>query len=544
MRLWSDPPADRDPAHGGRGMDDDLRRLWKRFQADLAARVETLEATIVALQEGRLDESLRRQAERDAHRLAGSAGMFGQPQASEVARALEALFAGADPIPKSAVPGIRRQVAALRDALAREPARSTAPDRPLALIVHRDPELSAAIGQAAQAQGLAACVSDSIAGARRALSATHPAAALVDLGLERTDVLDFVAALTMKTPPAVVLALTDGAGLVDRVDAVRAGVRNFLPSSLSPAELAGAIVASLEAAQGDRWRVLAVDDDPSVLAVLETLLAPVGVVVTGVTDPEHFWALLGEAPPDMVIVDLDMPDVNGLELCRVLRADPRWATLPVVLVTARLGHDAIAEVFAAGADDYVAKPLIGRELITRITNRLERTRILRTLAETDPLTGLANRRKFEAQWNRLRAMAERYGQPLSFALLDVDRFRDINNSYGHDVGDVVLQRIGKLLLEQFRGEDVVARWGGEEIALALYGMTRPNGVRRVTEALDAVSSTDMEAPDGQRFRVSFSAGVSEYGVDGTTLRELCRRADESLYRAKAHGRQRVLPAGP
>jgi hypothetical protein len=101
----------------------------------------------------------------------------------------------------------------------------------------------------------------------------------------------------------------------------------------------------------------------------------------------------------------------------------------------------------------------------------------------------------------------------------------------------------QLLLERVRGEDVVARWGGEEIALALYRMTSADGVRRVSDLLRAVCDEAMVTPEGQPFRVSFSGGVSEYRVDGTTLRDLCRRADEALYVAKALGRERVLPAG-
>jgi diguanylate cyclase (GGDEF)-like protein len=108
---------------------------------------------------------------------------------------------------------------------------------------------------------------------------------------------------------------------------------------------------------------------------------------------------------------------------------------------------------------------------------------------------------------------------------------------------LVLQRIAQLLLEQFRGEDIVARWGGEEIALALYGMTSADGVRRLTDALGLLRDQAITVPSGQSLHISFSAGVSEYKVDGTALHDLYLRADESLYLAKSFGRARVLPAG-
>jgi diguanylate cyclase (GGDEF)-like protein len=521
-----------------------MQALWGRFQGQMLARVETLDEALAALVEARLDDELRRRAERDAHRLAGSAGTFGRHRASMFAHELEELFEGSAPIDLTGVPDALAQVESLRDELASPPSGGSpkAENRPLVLVVHRDSDLAGAIGLAVEARGLAAHVTQSVPAAQAVLAGARPAVALVDL--EANDgVLDLVRELSARTPPAAVLGLTSGTGFLDRVDAVRAGVRGFLPGSLAPSELAGAASTIIEAAQRDRWRLLAVDDDPSVLAALVALLGPAGLVVTGVTEPEQFWAALGETTPDLVVLDLDMPEVNGIELCRLLRADSRWAALPVVCLTSHAGRDAIEAVFAAGADDYVNKPVVGSELLARVTNRLERTRILRVLAETDPLTGLANRRKFEAQWNRLQALSERYEQPLCFALLDLDHFRDVNNRYGHKFGDVVLQRIGQLLLERFRGEDVVARWGGEEIAVGLYGMARADGVRRVTDLLQAFRDEPMVTPDGQSLQVSFSGGVSESKLDGHGLRELYQRADEALYVAKALGRERVLPAG-
>ena len=522
-----------------------VQALWVRFQPQMLARVESIEEALAALVESRLDDELRRRAERDAHRLAGSAGTLGRHYASVLARSLEELLTRPGPVDAMELSDALVQVESLRSELTDAPSadQSIAEDRPVVLVMHHDAELAAGIGLAVEARGLASQVATSVPTAREALDVAIPAVALVDLGQGDDGVLDLVRELSTRTPPVVVLAVTHGTGFFDRVEAVRAGIQAFLPGSLSPNELAGAAAATLEAAGRDRQRLLAVDDDPAVLAALVAILEPAGIVVTGVTEPERFWATLRESAPDLVVLDLDMPAVSGIELCRLLRADPRWSALPVVFLTSHVGRDTIEAIFAAGADDYVPKPVGGPELVTRITNRLERTKILQARAETDPLTGLANRRKFESQWTRLQAMAERYGQPLSFALLDLDHFREVNNRYGHEVGDVVLKHIGRLLSECFRGEDVVARWGGEEIALAMYGMSRSDGVRRVTDALRAISEKTMATPDGQSFRVSFSGGVSEHKVDGATLLDLYRRADEALYAAKALGRSRVLPAG-
>jgi len=526
-------------------VDANVLALWGKFQGHLLVQVETLEEAIAALRETRLDSELRGRAERDAHRLAGSAGTFGRHRGSVLARELEKLFTGTDPIDPAVIPNALTQVELLRKDLEGTPSNESpkVEDLPLVLVVHENAELCSAIGVAAGARGLTVKAVENVTAARMALADTHPALALVDLELTGDLVLGLVRELNTRMPPVVVMGLTGDTSFADRVEAVRAGVRGFLPSSLSPNELVGAAIENIEMARGEHWRLLAVDDDPSVLGALVALLEPIGMEFRGVTEAERFWEVLSETTPDIVVLDFDMPEVSGVELCRLLRADPRWSALPVVFLTSRVSSDAIKAVFAAGADDYVAKPVIGPELVTRLNNRLERTRILRLLAETDPLTGLANRRKFEAQWNRLQAMADRYEQPLSFVLLDLDHFRSVNNLYGHDVGDLVLQRIGQVLLEQFRGEDVVARWGGEEIALALYGMNRVDGARRLSDVLGVILEQVITTPDGRSFHVSFSAGVSEYGVDGTAINDLYRRADESLYTAKSLGRARVLHSG-
>jgi len=215
--------------------------------------------------------------------------------------------------------------------------------------------------------------------------------------------------------------------------------------------------------------------------------------------------------------------------------------MPVLFLTAYTDRDVVRRVFAAGADDYVSKPIVGPELVTRIANRLERTQLYRSVAETDTLTGVANRRKAGQVLGQFLRLAERHGQPLSLAILDLDYFKQVNDNYGHAAGDAVLCRLGQLLLRSFRGEDVVARWGGEEFMVGMYGMTKRDGVQRLAEVLDALRREAFTLSDGGTFRVSFSAGVAEYPTDGHDVQALYRAADGALYQAKEAGRNRVLP---
>jgi diguanylate cyclase (GGDEF)-like protein len=174
---------------------------------------------------------------------------------------------------------------------------------------------------------------------------------------------------------------------------------------------------------------------------------------------------------------------------------------------------------------------------------VERVQLHRRLAETDALTQVANRRKSEESMGRFLALAARQGAPLSLAVLDLDHFKTVNDRAGHAAGDEVLRRVGKLLTRAFRAEDVVARWGGEEFVVAMFGSEKEDGVRRIEAVLDALREEEFAGADGEPFGVTFSAGVAQYPGDGGDVPALYRAADRALYLAKENGRARVLPVG-
>jgi diguanylate cyclase (GGDEF)-like protein len=327
------------------------------------------------------------------------------------------------------------------------------------------------------------------------------------------------------------------------VEVARLGGRGFLRKPLAPARAIDAVEPLLRPVDRRESSVLAVDDDPAVLEAVRFVLEPHGVRVETLAEPERFWEALEAASPDVVLLDVDMPGVNGLELCRVLRNDPRWKSVPVVFLTSRVDPTTVQAVFAAGADDFVGKPFVGPELGARIQNRLERVRMQRSLAETDALTGVLNRRGSEEVLERFLRLAAGQGDPLAFGIVDLDCFKGINDRCGHSVGDEVLARVARLLQKRFRAQDVVARWGGEEFVVGMYGMDKADGVQRLAEALEVMREEPFKEPDGRPFRVTFSAGVAEFAADGRDLLSLYRAADAAMYAAKAAGRDRVLPAG-
>lgn len=415
--------------------------------------------------------------------------------------------------------------------------------RPHVLVVNDDRVFCAVILAEAASLSIPCETVTSPDRAREACAKRLPAIVLLDLGLppeELTNAYDLLTELSSRTPPVPVLVLTGTGAFDDRVEVARRGGRAFLPRSLAPSELLGATEQFLARERLQRTKVLIVDDDPTILAAMRALLEDREIDVSTLDAPLRFWETLEEIAPELLILDVNMPGVNGPELCRVVRSDPRWNQIAVMFVTSAKDPETIDAIFQAGADDYLAKPIVERELITRVANRLERIRLHRAQADTDTLTGLASRRKATEGLTQLCALADRFAQPLSVAMLDLDHFKRVNDDRGHAAGDMVLRGLGERLRRDFRGDDVVGRWGGEEFLVGMYGMTRGDGVKRLTETLHDFSKQVFSSTDDE-FSVSFSAGVAEYPLDGLDLTTIVKAADEALYLGKEAGRACVTP---
>lgn len=413
------------------------------------------------------------------------------------------------------------------------------------LIVDDDEALSQRLAAEATTRGMRTLVAPHPTSAREILRQQHPDVVLLDLAFPKTtdDGLSLLKELNARVPPVPVLVLTASDTFLDRVQVASLGGRGFLQKTLPPSEVLDAVGRLLQQLRTNESRVLAVDDDPQVLATIRSLLEPEGIRLTTLDDPLRFWDTLEQCTPDLLMLDLTMPRLSGIELCRVVRNDARWGALPVLFLTDGGDAETVRQVFAAGADDFVSKPIVGPELVTKIVNRLERTLLYRSMAEIDPMTGVTNRRKSTHTLRQFLRLAERHSQPLSLALLDVDHFKQINDRFGHGTGDAVLQQLGQILLRTFRSEDVVARWGGEEFLIGMYGMTRIDGVQRLTDLLEVLRHESLAGPRGERIRLTFSAGVAQFPDDGADVQALYRAADGALYRAKQAGRDRVLAVG-
>jgi DNA-binding response OmpR family regulator len=365
--------------------------VWSRFQGRIRQQVEILEQATDALLKQALDLELRQQAECEAHTLAGSLGTFGLMKGSHLARKIERRLQADRIWEEREARGLCELVKALRQEIYRSsPHRvcdpAVHPDkRPLLLVVDRDRPLASTLAREAQGWGLRSQIVSSLSTARKSIELEPPNIVLLDLDISRSaeDSLNFLAKLTHHTPPIPVLVFTKRDGLTERLEVARAGGSTFLPKPMLPGQVLELVAQVLHRADPPDARVMVVDDDPKILEILRTLLEPWGLKVTTLDDPRRFWETLAAVSPNLLVVDLKMPHISGIELCQIVRNDARWGGLPIVCLTDRTDTTTIERVFAVGVDDFVSKPIVGPELVARILNRLERFKLLQRLAQTN-----------------------------------------------------------------------------------------------------------------------------------------------------------------
>lgn len=295
-------------------------------------------------------------------------------------------------------------------------------------------------------------------------------------------------------------------------------------------------------------RVLVIDDSEIVHAVIEQRLALDDVQVLHALDAKEGLRQALELAPDLVLLDLDLPDSNGFEICQALKASPVTSPIPVVFLTAATDVAAKVRGFDVGAVDYVSKDADPAEMRARVRAALRTKRyhdMLSARAQIDALTGLWNRRYFDQRLADELAAAQRYGRLVSLVMMDVDHFKQINDRLGHPFGDFVLQRLGERLGDSVRNVDAPCRYGGEELAIVLPE-TPVSSARATAERIRAAIADSPFETETLPLRVTASFGVAStelFDAPGAILLEqLVAAADAALYVAKRDGRNRVVVA--
>jgi diguanylate cyclase (GGDEF)-like protein len=534
-------------------------QIWQSNRLHSIGYVTLLEQSKNSLALGNFSNSQAQEAAKAAHKLAGSLGMFGFQDGSRLAREVEKLLQMPDSLDRQQIDQMGDLVSEIRHVIetAAVPNAPSPPTQdqpceeersPLLLIVDNDAEFAQRLASEAIAHGYRCAIVPNPSAAREYVAHEAPACLIAELRFpnepEQPELIWPLLTDLQSAPTAIpTVVLTASDSFSDRIDAARHGSQIFLQKTSTISAAIESVTRLLNRDSSSAVKVLAVDDDPQILELLHNLLEPHGIQVISLNDPSRFWTVFEETVPDMIIFDVKMSGIDGIELCQIVRSDPTWHLMPIIFLTVHSDEPTIQSLFAAGADDWIAKPVTASMLVTRIFNRLERIHRLRLQAETDPLTGVANRRKSGEEVKRLISLAKRYEQPFCLGVLDLDRLKQINERYGKNCGDRVLHTIGTLLPRQFRNEDVVACWGGGEFIVGMYGINKADSVERLAETLENIRQVEFCDPKGRKFNITLSAGVAQYLVDGDDLDMLYKSANSVLYQAKSTGRDRVLPVG-
>ena len=506
-----------------------IAALWRQYQGLMAERLDALKQAMMAIEAGALSEEIRQTAGKAAHKLAGVLGMFERPEGTQLARQLETLLVGSDSKQDNHIPALVKELEAMLNLT--ESTSDPTVDTSQALTAAIAPALISELSSIADASGLHFESVETLGEAKRWLKTRSPSLFLFDIDTtgQWEKSLGLLRELSARTPPVPVLVLMSEDGLKDRVAIAQAGGQGALVKPVTAVQVWDAASQLLQRSRAAAVNVLAVDDDPIILSALRPMLEPWGVRVTGLNDPTHFWQLLNATQPDLLILDVEMPKFSGIELCQAVRLDPTWQELPILFLTAHRDAETIHQVFAAGADDYVTKPIVGPELLTRITNRLERSRLLQTLSSRDPQTGLPNYTQSSREldyWIQAAAGDRAAG---SLALLSMPELRQINRRYGHAVSSQILQQWGDTVKAACRGGELLGYWGDGEFIIGLPNLNKADTRDRLSSLLSTLRRQVFIAPDGDRFQVSLGLGIAEYPTDGTTTTALYQIASESAY---------------
>ncbi|MFN6474343.1 MAG: response regulator [Nostoc sp. SerVER01] len=503
--------------------------LWKQYEGLMVQRLAVLEELAVALSHNTLTQELRKSAEREAHKLAGVLGMFEQDNGTQIAREIEQILGKDGDLSL----GDKRQLLSLIADLGKlinqmgqkVDNQTTAIAQEICsqlILIDPNLQLGSQLQQLVECMGMCWQQITNLEDAKNFLQTTSPDLVVINVdGVGRgEESLALLSELATRTPPVPVLVLADNDELVERVTFAQCGARGFLAQPLTAAQVWNVSSQLLQRTRSLRINVLAVDDDPLILAALRPMLEPWGMRMTGLDNPLRFWEVLQSSTPDLLILDVDMPQISGIELCQAVRTDPQWQELPIVFLTAHREIKIVQQVFAVGGDDYVIKPVVGAELLARITHRLERSRLLQSLSTKDSLTGIANQFQSRRNLEHLITQAEENQQSVCLAILSVNDLRQINIKYGHEAGNQVLQRWSRLFQSEFCSDEVLGYWGNGDFVVGISGLTKIEINHRLSEILTTLRQQIFTAFDGDRFQVTCNFAVVEYPSDGLTIQSL------------------------
>ena len=357
---------------------------------------------------------------------------------------------------------------------------------------------------------------------------TEAVALVVDA--EASDWSALPAQLPASVPKLLVASAPDFA---TRLLAARSGYASVLVHPVDTIELSHRLDSAARTRRRGRYSAILVDDAALPAELHALVLRHAGFDVRIVDRPECLLPALEDELPDVLLLDLTMPDVDGIELAKVVRQSRRFDLVPILFLSSVQDQDRQLAARRSGGDDFIVKPVHPQRFVAQVSLRIERSREQAALIERDGLTGVLNHGHFA---DRLAQVARTAEGPVAMAMIDIDRFKAVNDTWGHSVGDRVIRALSNLLASGVGACDAVGRCGGEEFGVLLPGSTAEEALGLVDGLREAFGRMVFEE-EGGSFSVGFSAGVAI--LRDRDARTMAAEADSALYIAKRRGRNRV-----
>ena len=342
------------------------------------------------------------------------------------------------------------------------------------------------------------------------------------------------------TQPTVLVVVSVDDTMDSRLNAVRSGASAYFLSPVKIVELVDFIRLQQLNKDITAYRILIVDDDGQQADHTALILMQAGMETCVVTQPMKALETLTNFQPELILMDLHMPECNGLELAAVIRQYCNFTGIGIVFFSMDSDIDRHIDALRAGGDEFLVKSLSPVRLLANVEARVKRARLIQRLMLRDGLTGLLNRSSIDEHLQLEINKIKRLSGCFAYVILDLDRFKQINDRYGHLAGDEVLRSLGLFLLQRLRAIDLIGRYGGEEIVILLPGTDAKQAKTLVNKLLQTFSALKFTSK-GSEFFVTFSAGIAEFPYFNN-ISALIEAADQALYLAKAEGRNRVCVA--
>ena len=337
--------------------------------------------------------------------------------------------------------------------------------------------------------------------------------------------------------PIPTLFISSNNSLTNRLSAVRAGSSAYFTKPVNITDLCSTLSTLTSVVKPEPYRIMIVDDDPQLAEYHAVILQEAGMNTLTVNDPLQTMSPLFEFKPDLILMDMHMPGCNGIELAKTIRQIDAFISIPIVYLSSETDTDMQFKAMRIGGDEFLTKPIKPHHLISSVAVRAERMKIIRSYMARDSMTGLFNHTTTKDHLNSAIAHALRKKEEVCFAMIDVDNFKVVNDTYGHPVGDRVLIALARLISQRVRKADIVGRFGGEEFAIILPSCSLSEAVILLNQLRESFAAVSFQSKE-ETFSCTFSCGVAPLSLYSDPV-AICKAADEALYAAKKGGRNQV-----